>query len=186
MLAIPFMEMSAPAAAATLDTSPKSFAAFYEQALPQVYGYFLYRCRGSAVIAEDLTQETFLAAVVELKKGKRVRQPSAWIHGIARHKLLDHYRREQHADRQLTVTSTAEEIDAETPAGSDESEARDRAIAALSAVAASQRAALVLCYVDGYSVPEAAGLLGKSTEAVESLLARGRQTFKRSYLKEQE
>ena len=81
MLAIPFMEISAPAAEATLDTSPKSFAAFYEQALPHVYGYFLYRCGGSIVIAEDLTQETFLAAVTELKKGKRVRQPSAWATG---------------------------------------------------------------------------------------------------------
>jgi RNA polymerase sigma-70 factor, ECF subfamily len=63
-------------------------------------------------------------------------------------------------------------------------EARDRAIAALASVAASQRAALVLCYVDGYSVPEAARLLDKSVEAVESLLARGRSAFKRSYLEE--
>jgi RNA polymerase sigma-70 factor (ECF subfamily) len=77
-----------------------------------------------------------------------------------------------------------EEINQETFAATDESQARDRAIAALSAVAASQRAALVLCYVDGYSVPEAARLLDKSVEAVESLLARGRQTFKRSYLEE--
>lgn len=77
-----------------------------------------------------------------------------------------------------------EEINQETFAATDESQARDRAIAALSAVAASQRAALVLCYVDGYSVPEAARLLGKSVEGVESLLARGRQTFKRAYLEE--
>ena len=67
---------------------------------------------------------------------------------------------------------------------SDAAEARERAVAALGAVASSQRAALVLCYVDGYSVGEAAQLLGKSTEAVESLLARGRQTFKRAYLEE--
>ena len=183
MLAIPFMEISAPAREAALDASPQSFAAFYDRALPRVYGYFFYRCGGAATVAEDLTQETFLAAVAELKKGKRVRQPSAWIYGIARHKLLDHYRREQHADRQLTVASTME-INQETLAATDESQARDRAIAALSAVAASQRAALVLCYVDGYSVGEAAQLLGKSTEAVESLLARGRQTFKRAYLEE--
>ena len=182
MLAIPFMELSAPAAEAVLDPSPASFGAFYEQVLPQVYGYFLHR-GGSAAVAEDLTQETFLAAVTELKKGKRVRHPSAWIQGIARHKLLDHYRREQHADRQLTDASTVEELDEEPFAGTDESKARERATAALAAVAPSQRAALVLCYVDGYSVPEAAKLLGKSVEAVESLLARGRQTFKHAYLR---
>ncbi len=57
-----------------------------------------------------------------------------------------------------------------------------RAIAALASVAPSQRAALVLCYVDGFSLAEAAQVLGKSVEAVESLLARGRQSFKRVYL----
>jgi DNA-directed RNA polymerase specialized sigma24 family protein len=39
----------------------------------------------------------------------------------------------------------------------------------------------VLCYVDGFSVAEAATVLGTSVEAVESLLARGRQSFKRAY-----
>ena len=56
------------------------------------------------------------------------------------------------------------------------------AIAALAAVAASQRAALVLHYLDGFSVSEIANALGKSVEAVESLLARGRVSFKRAYL----
>jgi RNA polymerase sigma-70 factor (ECF subfamily) len=183
MLAISFMELSAPPAEAALTASPKSFSAFYDRALPRVYGYFFYRCGGSAPIAEDLTQETFLAAVVELKKGKRVRQPSAWIYGIARHKLLDHYRREQRSNRQVILDSTLDEVE-EEPVAPDDRAGRERAIAALSAVTASQRAALVLCYVDGYSVPEAARLLGKSVEGVESLLARGRQTFKRAYLEE--
>jgi RNA polymerase sigma-70 factor (ECF subfamily) len=149
--------------------------------LPGIYGYFFHRCGGSAGVAEDLTQETFLAAVVELQKGKRVRTPTAWIYGIARHKLLDHYRRMQRAERQVTLESAPEEVgdDLVVP---DEADARDNVMAALDAVVASQRAALVLYYIDGYSVPEAARLLGKSAEAVESLLARGRQGFKRAYL----
>jgi RNA polymerase sigma-70 factor, ECF subfamily len=36
--------------------------AIYRVALPRVYGYLLPRC-GSAALAEDLTSETFLAAV---------------------------------------------------------------------------------------------------------------------------
>jgi RNA polymerase sigma-70 factor (ECF subfamily) len=178
-----FMDISAAEAERALDTSPGSFAAFYDQALPRVYGYFIHRCGGSATVAEDLTQETFLAVVVELKRGKRVRTPIAWVYGIARHKLLDHYRREQRAERQLELASESEEAGEEIVVA-DQAEARERAVAALGAVAASQRAALVLCYLDGYSVPEAARLLGKSAEAVESLLARGRQSFKRAYLQE--
>jgi RNA polymerase sigma-70 factor (ECF subfamily) len=178
-----FMDISAPEAERALDTSAGSFAAFYDQALPRVYGYFVRRCGGSAAAAEDLTQETFLAVVVELKRGTRIRTPIAWVYGIARHKLLDHYRREQRAERQVELASESEEAGEELVAA-DRAATRERAVAALGAVAASQRAALVLCYLDGYSVPEAARLLGKSAEAVESLLARGRQSFKRAYLEE--
>jgi RNA polymerase sigma-70 factor (ECF subfamily) len=66
----------------------------------------------------------------------------------------------------------------------DDARARERAVAALTSVAASQRAALVLCYVDGFTVGESAALLGKSVDAVESLLARGRQSFKRAFEQE--
>ena len=180
MLVIPFMELSVPEAEAALDTSPGSFRAFYDDALPRVYGYFLQRCGGSVAVAEDLTQETFLAAVAELKRGRRIVSPLAWIFGIARHKLMDHYRRQERADRALSLAWESEEVEAELVVP-DDSEARERAIAALGSVAAPQRAALVLCYVDGFSVLEAAKLLGKSVEAVESLLARGRQSFKRAY-----
>lgn len=181
MLALTFMEISAPSAETALDTSPETFRAFYKDALPRVYGYFLHRCGGSVPVAEDLTQETFLAAVAELKKGKRITTPIAWIYGIARHKLLDHYRRQERVDRPLAVAWGSEEAEQELVVP-DDSEARERAVAALASVAAPQRAALVLCYVDGFSVPEVAKLLGKSVEAVESLLARGRRNFKRTYL----
>ena len=180
MFAIPFMEISAPAVGAGLDASPQAFRAFYVDALPRVYSYFLHRCAGSVQVAEDLTQETFLAAVLELRKGKGVVNPIAWIYGIARHKLLDHYRRQERGERDLSVAWEAGAIE-EDLVVPDDDEACERAVSALAAVAATQRAALVLCYVDGFSVAETATLLGRSVEAVESLLARGRQSFKRSY-----
>jgi RNA polymerase sigma-70 factor (ECF subfamily) len=179
VFAIPFMEISAaPSAEAELDTSPKAFRAFYDEALPRVYGYFLHRCGGSVQVAEDLTQDTFIAAVSELKKGRRVATPIAWIYGIARHKLLDHYRRQERAES--PVAFEADELASELVVP-DDARARERAVTALASVAASQRAALVLCYVDGFSMAETAALMGKSVEAVESLLARGRQSFKRAY-----
>ena len=180
MLAIPFMEILA-AEGLALDASPETFRAFYEEALPRVYGYFLHRCGGSVPVAEDLTQETFLAAVRELKKGRSVAAPIPWIYGIARHKLVDHYRRQEREERSLALAYEAEEPE-EVLVVSDDPEAQERAIAALASVVPAQRAALVLCYVDELSVPEAARVLGKSVEAVESLLARGRQSFKRAYL----
>jgi RNA polymerase sigma-70 factor (ECF subfamily) len=183
MFVIAIMDVSAPRAEAVLGLDARSFGAFYDDALPRIYGYFLHRCGGSVTVAEDLTQETFLAAVAELAKDRRVTAPTAWIGGIARHKLIDHYRREERAERSVAAAWEAEQLGMELVV-EDTHEARERALVALSAVAASQRAALVLCYLDGFSVPEAARLLDKSLEAVESLLARGRQSFKRAYLEE--
>jgi RNA polymerase sigma-70 factor, ECF subfamily len=159
-----------------LTADPTSFTLFYRDALPVVYGYLLHRC-GSSALAEDLTQETFMAAVAELKKGYGISTPLPWICGIARHKLVDHFRRQGRSVRMLAVE--ASEI-AEFPwEPAEASEGVDRALASLPA---AQRAALLLRHVDGYSVPEVASILGRSVEAVESLLSRGRSGFRRALL----
>lgn len=179
MFGIALMELVVEEAEA-LGPDPEAFRGFYERALPRIYGYFLHRCGGPAALAEDLTQETFLAAVAELKKGRRVDTPIPWIYGIARHKLLDHYRKQERVERQPALEPDAKFGEIALDESGEED--RDRALAALSAVAASQRATLVLCYLDGFSVPEVAAALGKSTAAVHSLLERGRASFKRAYL----
>ena len=159
--------------AVTLGLDPDEFRRFYEVALRRVYGYLLHRC-GSSATAEDLTQETFLAAVVELRKERQVAEPLGWIMGIARHKLLDHYRRQDRARSRVV----SEVLDA--PAGLPEA-SDGRAITALASVPGDQRIALVLRHVDGLSVPEVAAALGRSVEAAESLLARARLRFRQAY-----
>jgi RNA polymerase sigma-70 factor (ECF subfamily) len=158
-------------------TDPESFRSFYEETLPIVLGYLIRRCGGSAPTAEDLTQETFLAAVAELRKGREIDNPTAWVIGIARHKLLDHYRRQSRSEPVVEIADGRDPDAAEQR----EDQARERTIAALALVPAAQRAALVLKHLDGYSVPEVADLLDRSVEAVESLLARGRVSFRRAY-----
>ena len=69
-----------------------ALVALFERALPEVYHYLLHRCRRRA-LAEDLTSETFLAAVAAIRSGA-VDEPSiGWLIGIARHKLVDYWRR---------------------------------------------------------------------------------------------
>ena len=165
-----------------LGLDPDRFRAFYEDALPRIYGYFLHRCGGSVPVAEDLTQETFLASVDELRKGRRPKTPIPWIFGIARHKLLDHYRKQARAEEPLAEAELALE---ESALHVEDDGGRERAVAALAAVPASQRTALVLCYLDGYSAAEVGHELGKSTAAVHSLLERGRESFKRAYVEVQ-
>jgi RNA polymerase sigma-70 factor (ECF subfamily) len=154
-----------------------AFREFYDQALPGIYRYFYHRCGRAAGTAEELTQDTFLAAVTELRKGKRVDDPLAWIRGIARHKLIDHYRRQARSAR---VSAIAEPISRDTAVW-DAAEERELTLRTLAALPALQRAALVLRYMDDLSVPDVARALGKSVHATESLLARGKESFRRAY-----
>ncbi|HET7056330.1 MAG TPA: RNA polymerase sigma factor [Thermomicrobiales bacterium] len=160
-------------------TDPDAFRAFYADALPRVYGYFFVRCGAEASVAEDLTQETFLAVVAELNRGRPVAAPLPWVVGIARHKLIDHLRRQRRAG--WSVIAWEEAAEEQTPLAESEEVSSARAIAALAAVPSPQREALALRHLDGLSVPEVAAALGRSVAAAESLLARGRVTFRRVY-----
>jgi RNA polymerase sigma-70 factor (ECF subfamily) len=155
-----------------------SFRSFYDEALPRIYGYFLRRTGGSQSLAEDLTQDAFMAAVRELKAGRRPANASAWIHGIARHKLIDHYRRCGRSER---VQAAAEAVDRRQAARYDD-DCTERVADALDRVPSAQRAALVLCHLEGFTVAEAATALGRSEKALESLLGRGRESLRRAYL----
>jgi RNA polymerase sigma-70 factor (ECF subfamily) len=174
MLAMTHPEPAAARERLSLDA--EEFRAFYAAALPRVYGFHLRRC-GSVAVAEDLTQETFAAAVAELKKARRIDDPISWIFGIARHKLLDHYRRQARS----RVGPSADLADAASAEHRQE-DGDGRAASALAAIPRDQRLALVLRHVDDLSVPEIAAVFGRSVEAVESLLARGRVGFRRAYL----
>ena len=66
-----------------------------------MYGYLLPRC-GSEAVAEDLTAETFLAAVAAVRRRTVPAMSVAWLIGVARHKLVDHWRRQAREERNLT------------------------------------------------------------------------------------
>jgi RNA polymerase sigma-70 factor (ECF subfamily) len=168
-----------------LGDSPDAFITFYESMLPRVYGYFYYRCNGFESVAEDLTQETFITAAALLKRGERIRSPRAWVLAIARHKLLEHYRREARIAESSAVSwdSWAEDGGSRVtwPPPRADDLWRERTLTALTSLPASQRQALILRHLDGLPVAQIASLLGRSVHATESLLARGRSTFKQRY-----
>jgi RNA polymerase sigma-70 factor (ECF subfamily) len=152
-------------------------AAIYPAALPQVYGYLLPRC-GSVALAEDLTAETFMAALAGARSDRPAPATVAWLIGIARHKLVDHWRR---AERERRGLAAAER---EQPASDDPwNEVLDAQAAhvALLRLSLPQRMALTLRYLDGLSVPEVAQHLDRSVHATETLLVRARSALRRVY-----
>jgi RNA polymerase sigma-70 factor (ECF subfamily) len=165
---------------ASIFADESSFRAFYDRALPRVFGYLVNRV-GSRDVAEELTQQAFLEATRTRETYDGRSDPVVWLVGIARHKLADHFRlrdREERRHFRLVVR----EIDAAQRADDwRSSDERDAILSALRQLPALQRAALVLRYADGLPVREVAERIGRSEGATESLLARARESFRRSY-----
>lgn len=148
--------------------------ALYDRALPEVYGYLVSRC-GDRALAEDLTSDTFLAAVSAPTEAPRT---VGWLIGIARHKLADHWRWTARQERLLAAVADA--VDEQH----DPWEARLDVLAAcavLENLTTPHRAALTLRYVDGCSVAEIAALLERTVGATEALLVRARRAFRHDY-----
>lgn len=166
--------MSAPP---TGDNAPRELLALCDEALPAVYGYFARRC-GDRGTAEDLTSETFLAAMDAARRDAPPQLTVPWLIGVARHKLADHYRR-RHDRFSIPVAALPEPIDS-----ADEWDAElDRIVAeqVLTRLAEQHRTVLVLRYMDDCSVPECAELIGRTVHATEALLVRARRAFRKQY-----
>ncbi len=162
--------------ASASDQGP-ALLALYDSALPEVYGYLVRRCDGPTV-AEDLTAETFLAAVAAVQKGSVPHLTTAWLIGVARHKLVDHWRRQARDERNLRAV--ADEL---APDDDPWDERLDAAVAhdVLGRLGAHHRSVLTLRYLDGLSVPEVAEHVGRTVHATEALLVRARLAFRRAY-----
>jgi RNA polymerase sigma-70 factor (ECF subfamily) len=158
----------------------RQLLALYDQALPEVYGYLLDRC-GDVATAEDLTAETFLAAVRRADAGS-ISIP--WMIGVARHKLADHWRRRARDDRLVAELAVDPGIDDPVSDPWDSQLTSMRAVDVLRRLGDHHRAALTLRYVDGLPVPEVADLLGRTVHATEALLVRARSAFRKAYEKE--
>jgi RNA polymerase sigma-70 factor (ECF subfamily) len=181
----PPFEAAAPAVRvaefAACFASEVAFRRFYDQALPRLYGYLFHRCRGDAALAEDLTQTAFSEAVRRRGSYDGRSDPVTWLIGIARHKLVDHFRAEARDERRrLSLVINDLALDSEDCAwrNVDERELLEDALGRLTAM---QRAVLILHYADGLAVREVAREIGKSESATESLLTRARDALREAY-----
>ena len=169
---------------AIVDDRSDALLALYDRAVGDVFGYLISRCRDTGV-AEDLTSETFLAAVTAVQQDRDIELSVAWLIGVARHKLLDHWRRAGRRSRNESDADANDDLAAVAAADADADWTDDlepgRAITVLRAMPLHHRMALTLRYVDDPPVAEVAEHLGRTLHATEALLVRARIAFRRAY-----
>ncbi len=135
--------------------------------------------------AEDLLQEVFLATLDQRQLLQRpARDQLAWLGGVARHKLVDHYRRTQRRPA-LPLEEITDEIAEEvtrTPEsvvlGHEEQSELWESVKHLSAL---QQQVVYLRFAAGLHCPQIASLLGKREDAVRKLLSRAMNQLRSLY-----
>src|SRR5260370_11130952 len=147
--------------------------AAFDQYHQAVYS-FLYRMTRQTDVAEDLTQECFLALVRAPGRFDAARgEMKTYLFAIARNLALKHYR----------DSGSEDPLDAGEPvAAFDPRNALDAATSVAAAIAALptlQQEALILFEYEGVTLEELARIVGADVGTVKSRLHRARERLRR-------
>jgi len=139
------------------------------------WGDTLYRIAlgilASRTDAEDAVQETMLRYLRRAPRFRDAEHEKAWLITVAMNLCRDMLRR-----REIRSTVALDAV-AELPA----EEADSAVLATLAALPPQSRQIILLHYVEGYPVKEAAQLLGISESAAKMRLKTGRERFRQAY-----
>ncbi|MBA2561137.1 MAG: RNA polymerase sigma factor SigM [Propionibacteriales bacterium] len=160
-----------------VDGDPDAFSELVRRHRDRLWAIAL-RTTGDAEDASDALQEALISALRGAERFRGDAQVTTWLHRIVVNACLDRLRRRKAKatgplpdddDRftELSVPSTADEAVATSERQAD-------VLAALRQLNEDQRAAVVLVDMEGYSVEEAADILGCAPGTVKSRCSRGR------------
>lgn len=156
-----------------------------------LYVYAYHRCAGDRGVAQDVRQETLLAAADGIRSYAGRVPLFHWLCGIARRKVADEMRRRSTTESILGAEAMAVDYPEAIVGGADpvargrspdelfeEAQVRARVIEALWSLPVDYRTALIMRYVDESGVDVVASKLGRTYKGTESLLSRARAALR--------
>jgi len=152
---------------------PEAFAELYRRHVRSIYRYHLAHT-GDVKDAEDLTSQTFMAALEGIRSYRGTGPYITWLIGIASRKRALFFR--TRGNRFEVPLEAALQIP--TPGlPTDKAASRrlqmDQLLGALRNISRDRAEALILCFFSGLNFTEAGLVLGKSEAAVKMLISRG-------------
>ncbi|MBN2096123.1 sigma-70 family RNA polymerase sigma factor [Candidatus Peregrinibacteria bacterium] len=148
----------------------EAFAQIYDELVKPVYRYIYYRVED--VIAEDLTEETFLKVWQNLKKYKKGKNPfSSWVFRIAHNLVVDHYRQNKTTEMiEETMADTKRENNPHQQADLKLTQIRLRKV--IRHLPDNYQEVIILKYINELDNKEIADTIGKSEGAVRTIQFR--------------
>jgi len=163
---------------------PSAWKQACNELAPRLYAFILHLVRRDQRLAEELHQETWLAALDGIDGFESQRgEFSAWLFAIARNLVVNHYRRASRQSRERPleayINDSSPQSDGMLPPEILEKLERIEVVrAALLELSDDQRDVLTRKYICGLSVNEIALYTHRSPKAVESLLTRSREKLR--------
>ncbi len=136
---------------------------------------YLYSLCGDRGLAEDLTQDTFLKALLSLDACHT--NMRAWLYRVARNLYFNHRKRMGRMESREDLPPAPSET-ADLPTGLIQAEQRKMLYRALQRLDRRKREILQLQYFGGLSQAEIAGILGLSPGNVRVLALRAKRELK--------
>src|SRR5215469_4701875 len=167
-----------------LNKDRKATAEFVERYTDCVYSYVRRRVMPQADAVEDLVQEVFLAAWHSLENFRGESGLRHWLLGIARHKIEDYYRKRlrepevrNEIDQDLSEQAVIPVFEAEL----DHRSSLEKTHRVLARLPEIYSLVLLWRYLEQRSAREMAQLTGRTEKAIERLLARARDRFRKEW-----
>ncbi len=170
---------------AVLQRDRKATAEFVARYSDPIYAYVRRRLLPRADLVDDLVQDVFVAALDSLAAFAGASSLHTWLLGIARHKVEDYYRECLKQPAALSDIEDEGDEPRQPPAEYDEildaAKRQRRIVQILAELPDAYRAVLLWRYWEKRSAREMAAASGKTEKAIERLLARARQEFRRRW-----
>lgn len=144
---------------------------FLKELCPYLRAYFRRRLGGLPDEIEDLVQEVLLAVHNQRHTYEKSQPLTAWVHAIARHKLVDLLRRR--GKREMLDIPLDDEAEFFAHSEIDAGDARRDVMKLLDRLPDRQRLPIQHMKLEGMSVEETARLTGMSESAVKVGVHRG-------------
>ena len=155
----------------------KAFDQLVRKYQSPVRRFFLNQTLGDEQLSDDLAQETFIKAYVNITKFKGMASFSTWLMRIAYNVFYDEVRsRKQTEDVDTSVSAARQTTTASESLKMD-------IYAALALLKPDERACITLQLIDGYPIDQIAKVTGIAENTVKSHLRRGKEKMA-NYLKQ--
>jgi RNA polymerase sigma-70 factor (ECF subfamily) len=163
------------------DGNPNAVTELYNAYADRIYSLVFNQVGRNHEVAQDIVQETFVAALKSAAKFRGQSKVYTWLCSIANKKVSDFYRRQKRQtkyERQKALELEQPGVSVLAPDLGESEDKHEAARQALFSLPVHYRQVLMLKYIEEMPVLEISQIMGRSPKSIEGLLTRARKELR--------